>query len=139
MRVLEEEDCREFIKLSQQLGYELTEHMFKERYNKISQDDNHIVYVVESSKRIIGWVHVVAENLMISDLRANIFGIVVNKEHRGNGTGRMLMRAAEKWAHSKGCKGIIVKSGGTRKGAHKFYESIGYDNIKFQEIFYREL
>jgi GNAT superfamily N-acetyltransferase len=45
------------------------------------------------------------------------------------------MQKAEEWAKDKGFSEVRLRSGGHRKEAYQFYEGIGYENIKWQEVF----
>ncbi len=49
------------------------------------------------------------------------------------------MQYIERWAAVVGCQGILIRSNIKRKEAHRFYEKIGYINIKQSLIFYKEL
>ena len=57
--------------------------------------------------------------------RINI--LVVTKEVRGRGIGKMLVEAAEARLGGRGCKIIEVTSNDKRRDAHAFYEHLGYE------------
>jgi len=73
--------------------------------------------------------------LLIADATAEIGGIIVDKNHRGQGVGKLLMLKAEQWAQLKGYNRIIVRSNILRNEAHKFYPNIGYEMIKSQAVY----
>ena len=45
------------------------------------------------------------------------------------------MEQIEEWAKAQGCPIIRLSSSATRTGAHRFYEQLGYENIKTQYSF----
>jgi GNAT superfamily N-acetyltransferase len=94
---------------------------------------------VSSSAKVVGWVHAFASRLVESDPHAEIGGLVVNERFRGRGVGKLLLRHAERWARQKDLSSIYLRSNVIRKGAHVFYESLGYQNIKTQHAFRKAL
>jgi GNAT superfamily N-acetyltransferase len=66
-------------------------------------------------------------------------GLVVDDACRRMGIGRSLMEQAEDWARTRGCSMVRLTSSSTRAAAHKFYEDIGYTNIKTQYSFIKPL
>jgi GNAT superfamily N-acetyltransferase len=57
-----------------------------------------------------------------------IESLVVSRESRGNGAGRLLVDAAEKLAETWGCHAIEVTSSRHREGAHAFYRRLGFED-----------
>jgi hypothetical protein len=49
------------------------------------------------------------------------------------------MERAEAWARERGCSIVRLSSSATRNVAHRFYESLGYMNIKTQYSFIKPL
>ena len=64
-----------------------------------------------------------------NDIYIRVLALVVSKNYRNLGIGRILMLAAEKWAEEIGAYQIILTSGlrDERKAAYAFYQSIGYE------------
>ena len=58
---------------------------------------------------------------------------------RRQGVGRGLMTHVEEWARQQGCEVVRLTSSSTRAAAHRFYERIGYTNIKTQYSFAKRL
>ena len=46
---------------------------------------------------------------------------------------------AEVWARERGCSIVRLTSSSTRNAAHRFYEDLGYTNIKTQYSFIKAL
>ncbi|RZT23502.1 GNAT family N-acetyltransferase [Fictibacillus sp. BK138] len=110
----------------------------EERFKKIYEEKDSIIFLYEMNNTICGWVHVYGKCIIQLEY-AEIGGLVVDTAYRGKGIGKHLMRKAEEWAIEKGYSEIRLRSGGHRKEAHDFYERIGYENIKWQEVFSRKL
>jgi GNAT superfamily N-acetyltransferase len=132
------EDAKEIAKLCMQLANQVSAEQVEERLDKINEEKDSIIFLYEMDNAICGWVHVFGK-CMIQLEYAEIGGLVVDTEYRGKGIGKNLMRKAEEWAMEKGYSEVRLRSGGHRKEAHDFYKSIGYENIKWQEVFSRKL
>ena len=133
-------DAERLAELSSQLGYPSTPEAIKRRLRRISNDAEHFVRVAElESGRVVGWIHACASYLIESNPRAEIGGLVVEETCRGSGVGRLLMQHAEDWAGSKRLEAVYLRSNVIRKDAHRFYERLGYNNIKTQRAFLKML
>jgi GNAT superfamily N-acetyltransferase len=86
-----------------------------------------------------GWVLAVIAEYIESERFVAIGGLVVDKDHRRKGIGRVLMEHAEGWAKEQGCSIVRLSSSSTRTPAHRFYEALGYTNIKTQYSFIKFL
>jgi len=89
--------------------------------------------------RVVGWIHVCVSYWIESNPRAEIGGLVVDEARRGSGVGKLLMQHAEDWARSKRLEAVYLRSNVIRKDAHRFYERLGYKNIKTQYAFSKML
>ena len=58
---------------------------------------------------------------------ALVENVVVDRDLRGSGCGRSLMRHAERVAAEAGCYKVALMSNRKRSPAHAFYERLGYD------------
>ncbi len=76
---------------------------------------------------------------MLTDLQAEIGVLIVAQSDRGAGIGRRLMQYAQQWADEQGYRSVLVRSNIVRQEAHKFYEKIGYSNIKTSLVFHKIL
>jgi GNAT superfamily N-acetyltransferase len=54
--------------------------------------------------------------------------LIVTADVRRSGVGRRLVEEAERWARTSGAGRIVVATGLSRKGAHSFYEALGYEH-----------
>jgi GNAT superfamily N-acetyltransferase len=131
-------DAKEIARLCLQLGNQIRVEQVEDRLEKINQEKDSVIFLYVMDNLICGWVHVFGKCIIQLEY-AEIGGLVVDTEYRGKGIGKNLMRKAEEWAMEKGYSEIRLRSGGHRKEAHTFYKSIGYENIKWQEVFSRKL
>jgi GNAT superfamily N-acetyltransferase len=123
-----------------QLGYPTTDAQVRHRFDDIQRREDHCVYVGEGPDgQVIAWVHVFLRPLLVSELCAEIGGLVVDRSQRGEGVGRLLLTAAEAWARERDCDRIVIRSNTLRKSAHAFYQSLGYETIKTQRVFSKTL
>jgi N-acetylglutamate synthase-like GNAT family acetyltransferase len=131
IRLASPEDAKCIAVLCHQLGYPTTQEEMQRRLNQIQEEERHAVYVAElSNGHVVGWVHVYVSQLVITDRQAEIGGLVVDEGCRHYGIGELLMQQAEHWARAKKCWAVYLRSNLVRKGAHIFYERIGYSNVK---------
>jgi GNAT superfamily N-acetyltransferase len=84
-------------------------------------------------------VHLVFAEYVDAEAFVVIAGLVVDRHHRRLGIGRALMDRAEVWVRERGCSMVRLTSSATRNAAHRFYEHLGYTNIKTQYSFIKPL
>jgi GNAT superfamily N-acetyltransferase len=126
--------------LSTQLGYPSSEAEIADRFGALKDRRDACVLVGEESKgAIVGWIHMQITESLESGARAEIWGLVVAEPARGTGVGRALVEAGERWALSSGLQVIVVRSNTIRVEAHRFYEHLGYQVIKTQKAFRKQL
>lgn len=68
---------------------------------------------------------------LLSDVKAKIERVAVTPEYKGQGYGRILLEAAEKWLSKTGVETIIIMS---QKKARGFYEALGYQTNEQMKI-----
>jgi GNAT superfamily N-acetyltransferase len=136
-------DAARIAVLCGQLGYTAKPAELAHRLRKIKAANQHAVLVAEWSDRnkgtVIGWLHVSVSPLLEVELRAEVNGLVIASDERSRGTGALLLRAAEQWARSRGCKNMSVRSNVIRERAHQFYLRHGYEHYKTQKAFRKPL
>jgi GNAT superfamily N-acetyltransferase len=126
--------------LCEQLGYPSTPAQVHQRLGQVLQDEDQAVFVAEGvAGQVVGWVQVFGRQLLVVDRHAELGGLVVDEGHRGRGVGPQLMEQAEDWARARGCEALYVRSNVVREGAHRFYEGIGYAQIKTSRVFLKDL
>ncbi|WP_375476064.1 GNAT family N-acetyltransferase [uncultured Nostoc sp.] len=140
IRQAEIKDVERIAVLCKQLEYSVTNQQIEQRLTKIKNNDAHIVYVATlEDEYVIGWTHTHICDSIVIPTPAILLGLVVDKDYRHNGIGRILMQQIEQWASLAGCEGVLLRSNIKRQEAHLFYEKIGYTNIKQSLTFYKKL
>jgi GNAT superfamily N-acetyltransferase len=132
-------DASEIAQLTTQLGYDLTEADAADRLSRLLLRDDQRFFVADVDGRAVGWVHVLFVEYVDAEAFVVIGGLVVDRNHRRLGVGRALMKRAEVWAGERGCAMVRLTSSATRAAAHRFYEALGYTNIKTQYSFVKPL
>ena len=132
-------DCMAVARLTNQLGYPVDRDEIADRYVAIAANDQHAVLVADEGGDAIGWVHVARHLVLEARDQAVIHGLVVDEAHRSTGLGAELVAAAEEWARRHGATSILVRSRSTRRCAHRFYERLGFVEVKRSHVFEKPL
>jgi GNAT superfamily N-acetyltransferase len=126
--------------LSEQLGYPVETDELAERLAAVAANDHaKLMVAVDDEDRPIGWIHVEVKRTLVAPLSAQVMGLVVDEAMRSGGIGRDLLRSAEAWAATRGCRRMLVGTRVTRERAHRFYEREGYAVEKTSYFFEKEL
>ncbi len=132
-------DAGRLAELSGQLGYPASRAEIAQRMKRVRPAALHAIFVAESGSEVNGWLHVSVSPLLEVALRAEVNGLVVDENTRGLGAGAKLLAAAERWAATRGCKSMSVRSNVVRERAHGFYLRNGYEHYKTQKAFRKVL
>lgn len=131
-------DAQRISALALQLGYEVSvPHV--ERHLDELQSNRAVFVAVVPRAGVVGWIGVAERTTLLSSGRAEIEGLVVEDEYRGNGIGALLVDAAESWARRRGCANVRLLSNVVRERAHEFYRRLGYDVLKTEHVFQKRL
>jgi GNAT superfamily N-acetyltransferase len=133
-----EGDSQRISALALQLGYEVPPAHVEQQLRR-DDPDRVIMVAVVPRVGVVGWVSVTERHSLLSSCRADIEGLVVEDEYRGNGIGEMLVGAAEAWARRRGCTTLRLLSNVVRERAHEFYRRLGYDVLKTEYVFQKSL
>ena len=120
------------------LGYDYPMEKTKKRLAYILSKPDTKLLVAEVDGIVVGYIHAVDFDCSYSDSVKNILALAVDEEYRGQGIGRALVAAVEKWAYSTGASGVRLVTSTYREGAHKFYEACGYIVRKEQRNFIKQ-
>ena len=133
-------DAARIAALCGQLGYPTTTRRMSARLRQALKDRSAACFVaVRREQGVIGWVHVTVRPLLEVERQAEVSGLVVDERARGQGAGRLLMEAAERWARRKRCAEMSLRSNVIREKAHAFYVRRGYKHYKTQKTFRKRL
>jgi GNAT superfamily N-acetyltransferase len=107
---------------------------------RIVDSNNHCLLVAERPDgELVGWIHAFLSQLLESDYRIEIGGLIVEERCRRTGIGRKLLHAIENWAAEHAVTELSVRCREDRAEAHKFYEDFSFRHIKTQRVFRKRL
>jgi ribosomal protein S18 acetylase RimI-like enzyme len=127
VRGAEVKDAAELALLMCELGYETTAAEMETRLMSILPNPAYKTLVALINDQICGIIgtfeHSTYEH---NDRSGRILALVVKNTMRRHGIGQALIAAAEEDFGRRGIKRISLDTRLTRKEAHRFYESLGY-------------
>jgi GNAT superfamily N-acetyltransferase len=139
IRIARVSDADGVARLTSQLGYDVPVPAVQARLASILPRSDQRFLVAEDNGDSVGWLHALIIECLETDRFVMIAGLVVDGSHRRRGIGGLLMRQAEEWADEQRCRIVRLWSSAGRAAAHRFYEGIGYINIKTQYSFAKVL
>lgn len=109
-------------------GKESNLNAMKKQLEVISANPDYYVAVACDGNKVIGTAMGIACYDLVGDCNSFLLieNVVVLPKFQGQGVGKLLMQALERFGESKDCKYVILVSESKRESSHKFYESIGY-------------
>ncbi len=139
VRAARRDDAVAFAELSGQLGYPVPPEALAERLGRLLGRDDQVVLAACAGPVVVGWIHGAEQELLESERRCEILGLVVDQRRRRAGIGRRLVAAVEAWAKRRGLTQMSVRSNATRAESHPFYQGIGYQRTKTQQVYRKRL
>jgi len=135
------DDAEVVADLTTQLGYPVDAAAQRARIADVLADpEDHAAFVaVDGEDRPIGWIHVVRMRYLAGDHEGDVWGLVVDENHRSDGIGAQLLAAGEAWARTAGAARMTIRSRITRERAHGFYLRHGYAVEKTSHVFRKQL
>jgi len=140
LRRADRHDVGAIAQLSKELGYSVSLRDMSDRFARLMMRSDHAIFVVtESEDAVIGWIHICIAERLESPAFAELGGLVVTEQRRGQGIGSRLVAAAEHWAQQSGLGRLRIRSNVSRDDAHAFFRRLGYEHVKTQAIFQKQL
>jgi GNAT superfamily N-acetyltransferase len=131
-------DAPRMVTLALQLGYEVPlAHV--EAILRSPEENRAIMVAVVPRAGVVGWIVVAQHETLLASRRAQVEGLVVEDEFRSNRIGALLVEAAEEWARKRGCSTLRLLSNVIRERAHTFYARLGYEVLKTEYVFQKNL
>jgi GNAT superfamily N-acetyltransferase len=135
-----ESDANELARLTSQLGYSVSEASIRTRMGRMFDSNYNSLWVAERPDgKLAGWIHGFLCQLLESDYRVEIGGLIVDERCRRSGIGRRLVQVIEDWAAEQGATELSVRCREERAESHEFYESLSFRHIKSQRVFRKRL
>lgn len=139
LRPAEEADADRIAALSIQLGYPATPEVIRERLRLLARPGEPPVLVAAVGGEVVGWVHVGRTFSLEAGAQAILRGLVVDEACRGRGIGAALVAAAEAWVRAQGLAVLRVRTNTTRTDTHRFYTNLGFQEVKRQVVFRKDV
>jgi len=140
IRPMRPADAARVADLATQLGYPAEAAQIERRFAFLAARPVDTVLVATDDADVpIGWIHVARVASLEADDLALIGGLVIDDGQRSSGIGSALVGAAEDWARSQGARTMLVRSRSTRPRAHRFYQRIGFVQVKLSHVFEKPL
>ena len=135
-----ESDAAELARLNAQLGYPVSEASIQVRLARIlGKTDDRLLVAEVPGGELVGWIHGFLCQLLESDFRVEIGGLIVDERCRRSGVGRRLVKTIEEWAVEHGAIELAVRCREERAEAHEFYESLSLRHFKTQRVFRKRI
>jgi GNAT superfamily N-acetyltransferase len=116
-----------------ELGYSHTEESISRNLQRVENRDG-AVFVAVQDGLVVGCVCAIIDVRLAAGECGEIVSLVVSRSHRQKGIGKGLIRHAEEWL-SRQTRNIRIRANVKRSDAHKFYEELGYEQEKSQNLF----
>ncbi len=139
IREAQPQDYARVAELAGQLSYPSSAEEIAARLEGMKRSSDHAVFVAELDGEVAGWLGVYVCRMVEAQARAEVSGLVVDERFRSQRIGWHLLDRAERWAREKGCGVIGLRSNVIRDRAHAFYERNGYQHVKTQKAFRKDL
>jgi ribosomal protein S18 acetylase RimI-like enzyme len=121
-------DAAELAVLMRELGYETKRAEMKARLKLILSNPAYKTFVAIMDGCVCGMIGTLTyPSYGHNDPGARILALVTLSAVRRRGIGRALIATAEKDLAQRGIRRVALDTRLTREGAHKFYESLGYE------------
>ena len=131
IRDAREEDAAQLSILITQLGYPCTPDEVLIRLNNVGQNSDYRTLVITKNDSPVGMAGMMKGFWYEKNgAYVRILAFVIAEDQRGKGVGKILIKAVEEWAIKIGANSVVLSSGNRdeRKGAHRFYNSLGYED-----------
>ncbi|MGI1670863.1 MAG: GNAT family N-acetyltransferase [Neptuniibacter sp.] len=116
----------------QQLGYSQSEQSLLANIAAVRKAGGEI-FIAENSGKVLGCVCAIIDVRLAEGKQGEIVSLVVSEDHRGLGLGKGLVSNAENWLFQR-TDIIRVRANHMRTEAHKFYQGMGYEEVKSQKV-----
>jgi GNAT superfamily N-acetyltransferase len=143
IRPAQAKDLIRLVDLAKQLGYEDSPENIARRFEELKSSGHHSLVVAElisaSAHTVVGMAYFKKHISLFVEPSLEVGGLVVDKDHRGLGIGRLLMERAEQVAIEWKVRTIRLTSNIKRTEAHRFYLELGFEQPKTSHFFIKSI
>ncbi len=138
IRPMARTDAEAVAELAGELGYPCTAVEIGARLEMVKKTDLLLV-AVTSSDQPRGFIQANRTCVIEAGSWVEIVGLVVSSKVRRGGIGRRLIAEVERWAARVGAERLVVRSNTRRDESHRFYPAMGYEMVKTQAVYQKQL
>ena len=128
-------DAPELARLCTELGYPSTTAQVRARLGRLAGADHGLFVAEGADGRLRGVVDVHLRLVLEEDPFAELIALVVGEEGRGEGVGSALVAEAVRWARDRGVPKVWVRVSLWREATPRFYERLGFQLLKQQNVY----
>ena len=133
-------DAVELARLTTQLGYPTSAMEITPRLTRLLASSTDCLLIAQTSNsKLAGWIHGFLSQLLESDYRVEIGGLLVDESLRRQGIATQLLQAIENWALERGAVELSVRCREDRLEAHSFYQRLSFRYRKAQRVFRKSI
>mgnify|MGYP001112594301 CR=1 FL=1 len=121
--------------LLDELGYQVTSKEINQTLERLHRDPDCGILVLTRAGAVAGFTMVYTAKSLTAGRYAIMAHLIVTKDQRGLGMGRLLVDAAKSWTQQNDLDSLRVGSQSFRKEAHLFYQKLGFSQYKTQHWF----
>lgn len=138
IRRAKETDIKQLTNLLNQLFSIEEDYIFDEKKHEkglklLIKSENNIVLVAQYNSKVIGML---TAQTTISTVEGTITALledmIVDKDHRNKGIGKLLMKNIETWANQKNITRLQLLADKTNNRALEFYTKLGWQKTKME-------
>ena len=127
------DDLEEVVKLDSDLGYQVTAKGIRAALIHHIENPDYYLLVAEEQDEVMGMASFSIKYYLHREKPVLYIGsMVVKEKFRSQGIGGKLMEEVERTARQRGCNSIQLNSNKRRKGAHRFYENLGFAEVSLK-------
>ncbi len=114
------------------------DYYFKETMDEVEKNNGRI-FLMKDDNKIVGLVIGLINNENMEEpgfkapKRGRVTELIVTKEYRSKGYGKILLKKMEDYLKSQGCQGILIEVFAYNESALNFYERNGY-HLRMTEV-----
>jgi GNAT superfamily N-acetyltransferase len=133
IREIRNTDAVEIAQLTKELGSFINVDQVDEQLESILADKSHFAYVAVTDGRLVGYIHCFVALRMTTTPFLEIGGLVVKKEYRSLGIGKLLVNSMLQ--SNDEIDKVRVRCNVKREAAHEFYAHLNFEEKKEQKVF----
>jgi GNAT superfamily N-acetyltransferase len=135
IRLADMDDAHSITDLSGQWSYQSTKENMLRCLRNITNHNDHVMYVLLKDDQMIGWIHGIYSLRVESDPFVEIGGLIIDKDFRRHGLGKLLVDKIIEWSLFRNCHMVRVRCNIIRREANAFYLGIGFKELKQQKVY----